>query len=77
MTRFLAIAIAAALLAGCAADGKPVDVQRMVSVTLQPDNYCSVARKRQWSVNDTPETIQGIRSENAKWDRLCGSRSTS
>jgi len=65
------IAVLAALaLAGCAANGKDLDLN-FVPVSLEPDNYCQIAKKVRWSVNDTPETIDQARRHNAKVDRLC------
>jgi len=68
---FIIAALAALALAGCAANGKDLDLN-LVPVTLEPDNFCQVSKKVRWSVDDTPETIDQARRHNAKVDRLCG-----
>lgn len=63
-----AIIIGVALaLAGCAT--------APVQVSVTGDSYCKVYRKLSWVPADTPPTIDGIRRENAKHDRVCGRRS--
>jgi hypothetical protein len=54
----------ALVLAGCATPQAPVMV---VS-----DSFCTVAKKRTWSVDDTPDTISQIVKHNAGIDRACG-----
>lgn len=75
--KYLALALTAVVLAGCAANGKDLDLDALMPVTVQPDNTCATMRKVRWSVNDTQETIDQARRLNARWDRLCGSRTTS
>ena len=61
------VAFAAALaLAGCATSP--------VAVSVTGDSYCKVYRKLSWVPADTPPTIDGIRRENAKHNRICGSK---
>jgi len=63
-------ALAAMALAGCAANGKDLDLN-FAPISIEPDNFCQVSKKVRWSVNDTPETIDQARRLNAKHDRLC------
>jgi len=56
-------------LAGCATPQAPVQVVG--------DSYCQAAKKKTWSVNDTPETIEQIVRHNAGVDRACGVKATS
>lgn len=64
-----AAAILAVSLAGCAKE-PPV-------VQVTSDTFCKAAKKRTWSVDDTPETIQEAVKHNAGIDRACGIRATS
>ncbi len=41
-------------------------------LNIVADNYCAIAKKRTWSVNDTWQSIEEARRENAKIDKLCG-----
>ena len=52
------------LLGGCSQD--------MPQINVMSDSFCTVAKKRTWSVNDTPETIEQIVKHNAGIDRACG-----
>lgn len=52
------------LLAGCATPNAPINV---VS-----DSFCLAAKKRTWSVDDTPETISEALRHNSGIDRACG-----
>ena len=36
------------------------------------DTYCLTAQKRQWSIEDSAETIREIDAENTTIDRRCG-----
>lgn len=59
------LAIIAGGLAGCASSQpQPVNVVA--------DSFCIAAKKKTWSVNDTPATIEQIRKHNAGIDRACG-----
>lgn len=53
------------MLAGCAT----------TSTTTAVDTFCLTAHKIQWSVNDTPETIQKIEIHNRTIDLRCGGSS--
>ncbi len=60
-----AIASLALLLAGCATTSNtPVAI----------DTYCLAAKKLQWSVNDTPETIRAAEIHNKTIDLRCSSK---
>jgi hypothetical protein len=59
----------AILLAGCATPQAPVQVVA--------DSFCQAAKKKTWSVNDTPDTIEQIVKANAGIDRACGVKPTS
>ena len=65
----IAIIALAALVAGCATPQAPVQVVG--------DSFCQAAKKKTWSVNDTPETIEQIVRHNAGIDRACGVKATS
>lgn len=67
--RLAAAAVIAGSLGGCANK----DVQ---TVTVVADTFCMSAKKRTWSVNDTPETIQEAIKQNAGIDRACGKAKT-
>lgn len=59
------LGVASGAMAGCAQDmPQPVNVVA--------DSFCIAAKKKTWSVNDTPETIEQIRRFNAGVDRACG-----
>lgn len=60
----LPIILAASILAGCATPQQ--------TVTVVADSYCQAVKKRTWSVNDTPETIQEAIKQNQGIDRACG-----
>lgn len=36
------------------------------------DTFCLNAKKRSWSINDTPETARGVQVWNETIDRRCG-----
>lgn len=60
-----AVGFAAGGMAGCAtAPPQPVNVVA--------DSFCIAAKKRSWSVDDTPETIAEAVKINAGIDRACG-----
>jgi uncharacterized lipoprotein YajG len=59
------ILVGCLLLAGCAT------TKEVVSVT---DSFCLTARKRLWSVQDSPETIRDARAWNEAIDRRCASK---
>lgn len=62
----IAIALVAGCLLGACAQDKPAPVQ------VVADSFCIAAKKRTWSVNDTPETISEIMRHNQGIDRACG-----
>lgn len=62
----MAAAFVAILLAGCS--DKVVPLQ---PVSITGSDYCAIAEKITWDVEDTPDTIRGVRRENAKWDKRC------
>ena len=68
-SRIVQVAACCLLLAGCATPQAPVQVVG--------DSYCQAAKKKTWSVNDTPETIEQIVRHNAGVDRACGVKATS
>ena len=41
-------------------------------VEVVADTFCQTAKKRTWSVNDTPETIKEAITHNAGIDKACG-----
>lgn len=63
------VAACALALTGCAAQQK---AEQLPPVNVTSDSYCKIAKRRTWSVNDTSETIDEARRENAKFDRICG-----
>lgn len=67
MPFLIAIALTLAL-AGCSKAEPP-------PVAVVADSFCLAAKKRTWSVNDTPETIQEAVQINEGIDRACGPRS--
>lgn len=52
----------AIVLVGCAKEPEPVAI----------DTFCISAKKRTWSVNDTPETIRDVTAWNKLVDLRCG-----
>ena len=44
------------------------------AVAVVADTYCATVKKRTWSVNDTPESIQEAVRVNAGIDRACGTK---
>ena len=67
-THYIVMTFAALGLGACetmqAAKERPIE--------FTSSDYCEIARKRTWSVDDTQASIDEARRENAKWDRLCG-----
>lgn len=63
----IAMIIVALALAGCS--GKEVPIQ---PITIVGSDYCEIAEKIQWDLQDTKKTIDGVRRHNAKWDAKCG-----
>ena len=66
----LAVSLLILALAGC-------QTPAPVTVEVVSDTYCQIAKKRSWSVNDTPQTIDEARRENAKFDKICGIKNVS
>lgn len=62
MLRVAAIAIVL-MLGGCAPPQAPVQVVA--------DSFCLGAKKRTWSINDTPESIDEAIRINAGIDKAC------
>jgi hypothetical protein len=62
----LIIGAVAIIMGGCAKEpgAQPVNITA--------SDYCAIAQKVTWSVDDTRETIGQVRRENAKVDRRCG-----
>lgn len=52
---------------GCASSSSP-------PVQVVADSFCLAAKKRSWSVDDTPESIAEAMKINAGIDRACGAR---
>ena len=50
---------------GCGTKSDPAPVQ------IVADTYCLTVKKRSWSVNDTPESIDEAMRHNAAIDRAC------
>lgn len=44
---------------------------RSSSITIINDTYCQIAKEESWSVEDTPETADGIRKRNAGYAKAC------
>lgn len=61
--RIATLATLAALVAGCAQE---------VPIQVVTDSLCTTAKKRTWSVNDTPETIEEAVRYNRAIDKACG-----
>jgi hypothetical protein len=62
----VALVVCAVLgLTGCASAPEKVDVK------LAASDYCQIARKISWRLQDTRQTIQEVRRHNAAWDRRC------
>lgn len=62
-------------LAGCSTPS--VDLTAVADPPAPPapvmvDTFCQTARKRTWSLKDTPETIREARAWNTLVDRRCG-----
>jgi hypothetical protein len=67
-----AAAVVILLLAGCATEPpapEPVKVAPVVT-----DTFCETARKRTWSVEDTPESIREADAWNRAVDKRCGAK---
>jgi hypothetical protein len=62
----LIIGAVAIIMGGCAKEpgAQPVNITA--------SDYCAIAQKVSWSVDDTRDTINQVRRENAKVDRRCG-----
>jgi ribosomal protein L11 len=59
------------LLAGCSTPAPPV-LTAAPPAPVVTDNFCETARKRTWSLKDTPETIREAVAHNRAVDRRCG-----
>jgi predicted regulator of amino acid metabolism with ACT domain len=66
MSKLFYAIVLSALLSGCA------PVPPLPVIEIKGDSYCEIAKKIQWSVADTTETVRQIVRENAKLDRVCG-----
>lgn len=44
--------------------------------TVVADTFCLTAQKRQWSIEDSPETIRSAEAWNAAIDRRCPAKRT-
>jgi hypothetical protein len=62
----------AMLLAGCTT--QPIISQPIAEPAppLVVDSFCETARKRTWSLKDTPESIAEAQAWNRAVDRRCG-----
>jgi hypothetical protein len=60
------------LLAGCAT--QTTGAPRAEPAPVVTDSFCATARKRAWSVKDTPATIAEADAWNRAVDRRCGAR---
>lgn len=68
MTRYVIFTIALGallLLPGCA-----LFDQKQLPMAV--DTFCLTAKKRSWSIHDTPESIRDARVWNQVVDRRCG-----
>lgn len=63
--RWLALGLAL-LLPGCAMFGQPSEMPVAV------DTFCLSAKKRIWSINDTPDSIRSAQVWNTTIDKRCG-----
>lgn len=61
--------ITALCLTGCATKEAPVQ-----PVSIIGSDYCQIANKLTWDIQDTRSTIDGIRRHNASWDAKCRSK---
>ena len=63
------------LLQGCASFAEAtqaVDPAKWLpTVNVDGNSYCKIAERRTWHEKDTPETVTGVRKENAKINKLC------
>lgn len=62
----LAVAALAVGLAGCET------VKEVAMAPIVVDNFCLTAKKRTWSIDDTPETVREAQAWNAAVDKRCG-----
>jgi hypothetical protein len=53
---------------GCGTTAEP-------PVKVVADSFCLAAKKRSWSIDDTPETVAEAVRVNAGIDKACGRRS--
>ena len=60
------IALIGQLLSGCAHQTPPV------AVTVRSDVSCRAFSRLTWSIDDTTNSINGIRRHNARYVRICG-----
>lgn len=67
MSRFISISALLGLLVlpGCATMG--------AATGIATDSFCISAKKRGWSLEDTPESIRAARIWNKTIDQRCGS----
>jgi hypothetical protein len=71
MKRLFALVLALSL-SGCSTSA-PLPPPQPVSIIAS--DYCAIQPKpRSWDVADTPETIDQIRRDNAKWESRCRKR---
>lgn len=70
MARLSIRALAAVGIASCAMAGCSTSAPQQVNVVA--DSFCVAAKKKTWSIDDTPDTIEQIRRYNAGVDRACG-----
>jgi hypothetical protein len=60
------------LLAGCSTPAPPVLTAAPSAPPVVVDSFCETARKRTWSLKDTPESIAEAQAWNRAVDRRCG-----
>lgn len=67
-------AVVAVSLAGC---GTMFATEKERPIEFAVSDFCQLAEKQPWSVNDHPDSIAAARRMNAKIDKLCGPKKTS
>ena len=76
--RFLLVAVVIVLGMGLTVTVGGCTSTRLAGAPVLPpspivtDNFCETARKREWSIHDTPQTRAEAKAWNRAVDRRCG-----
>ena len=69
---YFVLGAAALIVSGCAStQTEPQPPAPPPAPKVVGDSFCSASSQQDYSVNDTPQTIDGIRQRNAGYKKRC------